>query len=181
MPHHDGPYADQTIAAAEQKVIDMKKRKVKLREKIKNKPKARNNPKKKFVAGNSITKGFNNPSAETVDQGLDVMSHIILDFAGPLLETCNDEASEKKAISLAIYVWNATLLSEQECRQTLEAYLAQCQKIMPAEELNTLSGYIDRLVQTKQVRFADNRKKITNCTFGDFGGNRHIEIGYTME
>jgi len=162
-------------------VIDMKKRKVKLREKIKNKPKTRNNPKKKVATGNSITTGLNNPSTETVDQSLEVMSHIILDFAGPLLETCNDEASEKKAISLAIYVWNATLRSEQECRQSLDTYLAQCQKVMPAEELKTLSGYIDRLVQTKQVRYADNRKKITNCTFGDFGENRHIEVGYTME
>ncbi|MFZ1984318.1 MAG: hypothetical protein WAU91_07875 [Desulfatitalea sp.] len=182
-PHHDGPYADQAIAALERKVLDMKKRKVKLREKIRSKPKARTNPKKKkkVVAGKSITDGFNSPTAETVDQGLEVMSHVILDFAGPLLETCDDEDSEKKAISLAIYVWNAALLPDQECWQSLEAYLAQCQKAMPPEELKTLSDYVDRLVQTKRVRFADNHKKITNCTFGDFGADRHIEVGYTME
>jgi len=159
------------------------KKKAKLREKIKNKPKVRNNPKrkKKIIAGKPLPAGFNVPPAETGDQGLEVMSHVILDFAGPLLETCNDEASEKKAVSLAIFVWNAALLPEHECRQTLEAYLAQCQKVMPPEELKTLSDYIGRLVQTKQARFADNRKKTTNCTFGDFGDNRHIEVGYTME
>ncbi len=161
----------------------MKKSKVKLREKIKSKPKTRNNPRKKnkIVAGKPLADDFNGPPAQTVDEGLEVMSHVILDFAGPLLETCNDEASEKKAISLAIYVWNAALLPEHECRQTLDGYLAECQKAMPPEELKTLSGYIDRLVQTRKLRFADNRKKITNCTFGDFGDNRHIEVGYTME
>jgi len=176
-------HVDQAIAAVEPKVIDMKKSKATLREKIKNKPKSRNNPrkKKKIVAGKPCTDGFDVPPADTVDGGLEVMSHVVLDFAGPLLETCNDEASEKKAISLAIYVWNAALLPEHECRQTLDAFLAQCQKSMPPEELKTLSGYIDRLVQTKKSRFAHNRKKITNCTFGDFGDNRHIEVGYTME
>jgi hypothetical protein len=161
----------------------MKKSKAKLREKIRNKPKARSTSKKnkKTVAGHPISEDLNRPPGQTVDQGMEAMSHVILDFAGTLLETCNDEASERKAISLAIYVWNTAMLPETECRQTLEAYLAECQKIMPPEELQTLSGFIDRMVQTRKTRFSDNRKKITNCTFGDFGADRHIEVGYTME
>jgi ketopantoate reductase len=87
----------------------------------------------------------------------------------------------EKAISLAIYVWNAAMLPEQQCRSTLDAYLAECQKAMSPEELNTLSDYIDRMVQTRRTRFSHNRKKITNCTFGDHGHDRHIEVGYTME
>lgn len=131
--------------------------------------------------GPFVTKNRNHPPFRTADEGMEIMSHVILDFAGPLLKTCADEASEKKAISLAIFVWNAALLHEQERTQTLETYLAQCRKVVPAEELNTLSAYIDLLVQDKENRFADNRKKITNCTFGDFGDNRHIEVGYAME
>jgi hypothetical protein len=161
----------------------MKKSKAKLREKLRNKPKARStsNRKKKTVAGQPFSEDLERPAVQTVDQGMEAMSNVILDFAGPLLETCQDEASERKAISLAIYVWNTVMLPEPECRQTLEAYLSECRKVMPPEELQTLSGYIDRLVQSRKTRFADNRKKITNCTFGDFGADRHIEVGYTME
>jgi hypothetical protein len=112
---------------------------------------------------------------------MEVMSQVILDFAAPLLETCSDEASERKAISLAIYVWNTAMLPEPQCRRTLEAYLTECQNVMPPEALNTLSDFIDQLVQTRRTRFAHNRKKITNCTFGDHGPDRHIEVGYTME
>lgn len=161
----------------------MKKSKSRLREKIRNKPKERNTSKrkKKAGAGEIHAEDFNRPYTQTDDQGMEVMSHVILDFAAPLLETCDDEASERKAVSLAIYVWNTAMLPDPECRQTLDAYLAECQKVMPPEELKTLSDYIDRLVQTRKTRFAGNRKKITNCTFGDFGADRHIEVGYTIE
>jgi len=161
----------------------MKKSKTRLREKIRNKPKARNTPKrkKKTDAGRPLGEDLDRPYAQTDDQGMEVMSHVILDYAAPLLETCDDEASERKAISLAIYVWNTAMLPEPECRQMLDTYLAECQKVMPPEELKTLSGYIDSLVQTRKTRFGNNRKKITNCTFGDFGADRHIEVGYTIE
>jgi hypothetical protein len=166
-----------------EEVTDMKKNKAKLREKIRNRPKSRNNSKRKKRAGAqaTLTEDFQHPHPQSADPGMEVMSQVILDFAAPLLETCSDEASERKAISLAIYVWNTAMLPEPQCRRILEDYLNESQKVMPPEELNTLSDFIDQLVQTRRTRFADNRKKITNCTFGDHGPDRHIEVGYTME
>jgi hypothetical protein len=168
---------------ARKKVIDMKKNKARLREKIRNKPKARSTSKrkKKDRTGKSMVEDVNRPFTETDVQDMRPMSDVILDFAAPLLETCNDEASERKAISLAIHIWNTAMLPESECRQTLDVYLAESQKVMPPEELKILSGYIDQLVQTRKTRFGHNRKKITNCTFGDFESDRHIEVGYTIE
>lgn len=161
----------------------MKKNKTRLREKIRNKPKARNSAKrrKKTDSANPNAMDFNRAATQPDDSGIEVMSHIILDFAAPLLETCSDEASERKAISLAIFVWNAALLPEPECRQTLEVYLEDCRKVMPLEEFTALSGYVDQLLETRKTRYGANRKKITNCTFGDYGSDRHIEIGYTIE
>lgn len=161
----------------------MKKNKARLREKIRNKPKARNTSKRKKKAGaqETLNDDIQQPHPQSTDQGMEAMSQVILDFAAPLLETCSDEASERKAISLAIYVWNTAMLPEPQCRRILEAYLDECQKAIPPEELNTLSGYIDRMVQTRRTRFAHNRNKITNCTFGDYGPDRHIEVGYTIE
>lgn len=161
----------------------MKKNKARLREKIRNRPKAQKSSKRKQKnqAAAALPEELKRAHARPDDEGMEVMSHVILDFAAPLLETCSDEASERKAVSLAIYVWNTAMLPEAECRQTLDAYLAECRKVMPPEELETLSGYIDQLVQTRITRYAHNRKKITNCTFGDFGADRHIEVGYTLE
>lgn len=161
----------------------MKKSKARLREKIRNKPKERKPSKKKQKAQSATPApgALKGPDANTEDEGMEAMSQVILDFAAPLLETCNDEASEKKAVSLAIFVWNTAMLSEQKCRQTLDAYLSQIQNVMPPEQYKTLSGYIDQLVQTRKTRYEQNHNKITNCTFGDFGDDRHIEVGYTME
>ena len=161
----------------------MKKNKARLREKIRNRPKTHGSAKKKKKAQSaaSLPEELKGAYPRTDDEGMEVMSQVILEFAAPLLETCSDEASERKAVSLAIYVWNTAMLPEAECRQTLDAYLAECRKVMPEEELETLAGYIDQLVQTRITRYAHNRKKITNCTFGDFGADRHIEVGYTLE
>jgi hypothetical protein len=178
-----GANADQTVVSSERKVTDMKKSKERLRERIRNKPKVRKtfNKNKKAGAERPLPEDDNRPIAQTNDPNMEVMSHVILDFAEPLLKTCNDEASQRKAISLGIYVWNTAMLPEPECRRILATYLAGCQEVMPPEEFETLSGYIDRLVQTRKTRFADNHNKITNCTFGDFGTGRNIEVGYTLE
>jgi hypothetical protein len=160
----------------------MKKSKARLREKIKNKPKGRNasRRRKKTAGGQMPAEDFNPPPVQTVDQGMEVMSHVILDFARPLLETCDGPAAEKKAISLSIFVWNATLLDEAQRTATLGNYLSECRSVMPPEQWNTLAALVEQLVQDKLARFADNRKKITNCTFGDYNDSRHIEVGYTM-
>jgi hypothetical protein len=160
----------------------MKKKKVKLRAKIKSRPKTRSRMKNKKATGGDrrATESPDSLSVQKADEGLEVMSQVILDFAGRLLETCDDRDAEKKAISLAIFVWNATLLPEAEQKKALSEYLAECRNIMPATELETLSGYIDRLVRDKADRFADNRKKVTNCTFGDYEDERHIEVGYII-
>jgi hypothetical protein len=161
----------------------MKKSKARLREKIRNKPKVRNTSKRSKQAGGArpLPQDFSQVRAPADDQGVEAMSQVVLDFAAPLLETCTDEASERKAISLAIYIWNIAMLPEPKCRHTLETYLGQCQNTMRPEELKTLSDLINQLVQIRRTRFAHNRNKITNCTFGDYGADRHIEVGYTME
>jgi hypothetical protein len=161
----------------------MKKNKARLREKIKSKPKARKSSKmkKKTRAATPQPEDSKQPQAQTDDEGMEVMSNVILDFAAPLLEDCVDEAAEKKAISIAIYVWNTAMLPEAECRQTLDAYLAECQKVLPQEELENLSDCIDQLVHTRKTDFAHNRKKIINCTYGKIGADRHLEVGYTLE
>ncbi len=160
----------------------MKKKKRKLREKIKNRPKSRNISKnnKKRATSRSLA-GDNSPAVVAADEGNRPMSEVIWDFAGPILETCNDLAAEKKAISVAIFVWNSCLLPEEERKDIIESYLADCRNVLPQEEMETLSSCIDQLIQDKEMQYADNRNKITNCTFGDFNDDRHIEVGYTIE
>jgi hypothetical protein len=161
----------------------MKKRKAKLRKKSSNRPKTRDGAKKKgkSVTGAPKNLALDSPMEENPDEGMEVMSNVIWDFAGPVLALCNDEASERNAISLAIFVWNSALLPEQERRDTLGAYLDQQREALPPEELETLSKLIDQLLEDRQTRFAENRKRVTNCTFGAFGDNRRIEVGYSIE
>jgi hypothetical protein len=161
----------------------MKKKKAELRKKIRNRPKTRHGAKKKNggVANAPKNLALDSPMVENPDEGMEVMSNVIWDFAGPLLELCSDEAAERNAVSIAIFVWNSALLPEQERKDALEAYLAQHRDALPPEEMEPLSKLIYQLLDDRLTRFADNPNRVTNCTFGVFGDNRRIEVGYSIE
>ncbi len=185
-----------------------KKKKLRLRKKIQNRPKVRKAggrggekarsqtvsesqapvsevrsepaaPKPK--TGELIVEPEQTPPGFSEVEDMERMSEVVVDFASPLLETCDDEASEKKAVSLAIFVWNATLTPEEERENTIGAYLSDAQKTLPPEEFQTLSSFVDLLVERKKELYPSNRKKITGCTFGGHGENRRIEVGYTID
>jgi hypothetical protein len=173
----------------------VKKRKEQLRKRIKSRPKTRKTgrtkrrlmptgaqpegPKPKTLKATELIPDQNDELTprDTSDR-IDVMSQVIFDFAAPLLKTCQDDEAQKKAISLAIFVWNATLLPDEEQRKTLDGYLDTCKGALPPEEFDSLSAIIQEMVETKRTQYPDNRNKITNCTFGDYLQNRHIEVGY---
>jgi hypothetical protein len=173
----------------------VKKRKEQLRKRIKSRPKTRKTGgiKRRLVSSGARPEG---PKPKTLkvaelttnqdddliprdaSDRIDVMSQVIFDFATPLLKSCQDDDAAKKAISLAIFVWNATLLPEEEQKKTLDGYLDTCKGALPPEEFDRLSTIIQEMVETKRTQYPDNRNKIVNCTFGDFRQGRHIEVGY---
>ena len=48
------------------------------------------------------------------------MSEVILEFAKPFLDKCEDEASERKAIVLAILIWNVSLFHGKDREWEIE-------------------------------------------------------------
>jgi hypothetical protein len=182
-----------------------KKKKLRLRKKIQSKPKIRKTGRRgvKRAISHTVSEELADSALQSKPAGpktgellvepeqaapgfaesedMERMSEVVVDFAAPLLETCEDESSEKKAVSLAIFVWNATLLPEEGRENTLGAYLADAKKSLPPEEFQTLSSYVDLLIERKRSLYPSNRKKITGCTFGGYGENRRIEVGYTVD
>jgi hypothetical protein len=192
---HQAP--GDTNAKEKRRENPVKKKKEQLRKRIKSRPKSRKTgrtkrrvmpavsqpqgPTPKTLKATELLQEQDNELApRDASDRIDVMSQVIFDFATPLLKTCQDDEAERKAISLAIFVWNATLLPEEEQKKTLDGYLDNCKSNLPPEEFDTLSGIIHEMVETKRSQYPDNRNKVTNCTFGDFHESRHIEVGYTL-
>lgn len=86
------------------------------------------------------------------------MSEVLLDFAEPLLEACNDEQL-KGAIAIAAASWNMTFLPPEEQKAALD------ELIMAAAKGDTLSDRETRevlhwLANRKKLLFADDNRII---------------------
>ena len=79
------------------------------------------------------------------------MSEIVVEYAAPLLDAAQNAEDQKKAISMAIAMWNISLLPEAE----------QLESLKKIESLFSTSAKVDDLSKERQkiISYLINRKK----------------------
>ena len=108
------------------------------------------------------------------------MSEVILDFAKPFLNKCEDEESEKKAIELAILIWNLSLFPKKSRDQEIEKL---CSGLSPSEDANdfaALMNYVNILLERKQEYYPDNKRAIISYQMSGSGKNRLLDVASTL-
>jgi len=108
------------------------------------------------------------------------MSEVILDFAKPFLNKCEDEESEKKAIELAILIWNLSLFPKKSRDQEIEKL---CSGLLPSEDANdfaALMNYVNILLERKQEYYPDNKRAIISYQMSGSGKNRLLDVASTL-
>jgi len=104
------------------------------------------------------------------------MSEVILEFAQPLLDISDDEATPK-AIDFAIVAWNFAIIQEQSGPQTLEEMMRKTAK--PGTDEATIERYkpyFDMLFQRKRELFPDNQRMILDYEFTESRDNFHLNV-----
>ena len=156
---------------------DAKKRK---REKKKNKKRKVKSAQARFIE--KVTKSNKLPVSKMIvdPKGEAKMSEVILDFAKPFLDKCEDEESEKKAIGLAILIWNVSLFPKKKRDQEIENF---CSGLSPSENANdfaALMNYVDILLERKKVYYPDNKRAIISYQMSGSGKNRRLDVASTL-
>ena len=108
------------------------------------------------------------------------MSEVILEFAKPFLDECEDEASEKKSIALAILIWNVSLFPEKDREWEIEKV---CSKLSPSDDANDFSalmGYVDIMLERKKKYYSDNKRVIIKYQISGYGKNRRLDVASTL-
>ena len=116
-----------------------------------------------------------------VDPGAEAkMSEVILEFAKPFLDKCEDEASEIKTIGLAIIIWNMSLFPEKNRDREIEKL---CSGLSPSDDANdfaALMGYVDILLERKRKYYSDNQRAIIKYQLSGTGKNRRLDVASTL-
>ena len=108
------------------------------------------------------------------------MSEVILDFAKPLLDKCEDEESEKKAIGLAILIWNVSLFPKKKRDQEIENLCSGLSSSEDANDFAALMNYVNLLLERKNEYYPDNKRAIMNYQMSGSEKNRRLDVASTL-
>ncbi|MFX0197590.1 MAG: hypothetical protein ACFFCW_15825 [Candidatus Hodarchaeota archaeon] len=113
--------------------------------------------------------------------GKEKMSEVILDFAKPLLENCDDNSELiKKAVAIAIIVWNISLLPEKDHDNAIQDISSKLSPSENASDYVAMMSYIDMLMERKKKYFLNNRRAIISYHFSDVQGGVHLNVASTL-
>ena len=108
------------------------------------------------------------------------MSEVILDFAEPLLDECDNEQTERIAIGLAIFVWNVSLLPEKDQEREI---MKICSTLPGSEDAKVFAMYMDHansLLERKKNRFSENHRSILKYEISGSGNSRRLDVASTL-
>ena len=114
------------------------------------------------------------------NKGLEKMSDLILDFAKPLLDICDDNETIKKAISIAIIVWNISLLPEKHHEKAIKKISLDLSPHGDATDVATIMSYVDMLMKRKKEYFPNNNRAIINYHISDLKEGIHLDVASTL-
>lgn len=111
-------------------------------------------------------------------RGRPKISDTLEEFAQPLIELLNGTANVRvfeNTLSIAVAVWNAYLLGEEEGEKLLDDLLRRLAP--PAEVAALLDGVMDELWERRASEYGDDRRAITSFTVvADPLGGYHLSV-----
>jgi hypothetical protein len=113
-------------------------------------------------------------------EGHEKMSEVILDFAEPLLDECENEASEKIAVAMAILIWNVSLLPEKDQDREILKMCSELARSDDAKQIAELMDYANHLIKRKNKNYAENRRYIVKYEISGYGKDRRLDVASTL-
>ena len=113
-------------------------------------------------------------------QDAEKMSEVLLDFVSPLLDVCEDEETEKKAMEFSITVWNAYLLPEKDQDKLIQELISGLSPSSKADDLAMSKYYVDMLMERKKKYFPNNKRLIVDYQISGSRKKRHLSVASTF-
>lgn len=129
------------------------------------------------------TKAKNNNSIETKDKFFIIeedvkMSEVLLDFANPLLEHCEDIEEHHKVIAYATLIWNLTNLPKADG----ERFKKDICKMLEHDEILLQDGMemMEMMLARKDKYFKNMKRMIVDYDISVTDGQMNVQIVSTL-
>lgn len=104
------------------------------------------------------------------------MSEIIIDYAEPLLNVSESQTEQKKALTMAIMVWNLSLLPEEKALDQ-KNYLKKFLGLGKADDLSDLDNQVfELMLQRKKTFYEDIHRMVIDFEFVETPNGIHLNV-----
>ena len=108
------------------------------------------------------------------------MSEIIIDFSLPLLDKAKSDADKETAISMAILVWNASLVPEEGMKENIIKELCEGHTPLEGEDPLKIKSVMDEIVnflwERKKRKFAEHKRIIADYQYEPSKSGFHLNV-----
>lgn len=104
------------------------------------------------------------------------MSEVLIDFARPLLDAAENAQAMEKALTLAIVVWNASLLPEASQKDMIQKIVEATSSSGFKEDEEIGRSYVDMLLKRKRSYFSHCQRMIAEWHFEKEGDDLHLNV-----
>ena len=107
------------------------------------------------------------------------ISEVVIDYAEPLLNLAEEGEAKKRAIAIAILLWNISFLPEQEALEEFEIRLGDIMGDDP-EAKQDLRGIFESMYFRKSTLFANDRRYILDYSLKKGHGGYHLTVSSAL-
>ncbi len=106
------------------------------------------------------------------------MSAILIEYASPLMHATGDDASgKKKALLIAMAIWNIALSPEDEQLECIEQLVKAFQRpSTPDEAVQAYRRIAMSLLRRKKEHFSDSKRLILDLNFVEITDGFHVNV-----
>jgi len=125
-----------------------------------------------------VQKSLNIPKERiiTTPNDVDKMSDVIQDFAKPLLLLKDDEEFQRKALRVAILVWNISLFPKQKQEKALQEICSDFSKPDDPNYIESIKTIVNALIERKRKNYPNHKKVITDFQISGSGKSRRLNV-----
>jgi hypothetical protein len=113
-------------------------------------------------------------------EGAEKMSEVILHFAAPLLDKCEDDESERIAVAIAIYVWNLSLLPKNQQKKGIQEICSSYSESKDDNGLAIMMYIVDMLLERKKKHFPKHKRAIVEYQLSGSTKIRRLDVASTL-
>ena len=107
------------------------------------------------------------------------MSEVIIDFSEPLLNECRNFEEEKKALSLAMFVWNLSLIPKRKQAKSIKEICSETLSL-DKDEMKDFMETIKFLLNRKKEFFNNNSRFIMDYQISPNHESFHLNVASTI-